>query len=269
MRHAFLFLISALSVAADSRANENPFGCSGDACVSKLGEFELQQSASVRRGLDLGAGYDGGYRGYDLATQLEVGLSDVSHVDFVLTGGIVRSADFRGSFVEGFSVEYKRLIGTANPTGWNAAWAGAFGYSRVDASNGEHRIETSCFGRLFLQRNFGPNGDWCYVTNLSAGLSHAADGTCGLLEWSHGLAYRAGDRWSFGLEAVAEGCWTHGRDFANSALCAGPCVAYRIGDCSVVCTQLWQVRGAPSTDGDRNLRDTSRSETRVLVAWGF
>jgi hypothetical protein len=267
-RFALLLLTAALCVP-QAWANDNPFGCSGDACAAKHGEFEAQQSIAMRRGLDLGTGFDAGYRGYDLATQLEIGLSEISHVDLILSSGVLRSADFRGSFIEGFAVEYKRLIGVAAPDRWNAAWAGAFGYSRVDAASGEERIETSYFGRLFLQRNFGANGDWCYVTNLSAGLSHAADGTCGLLEWSHGLAYRASDRWSFGVEAVAEGCWTHGRTFANSSLCAGPCIAHRIGDCSIVCTHLWQVSGSPSTDDGRNLRDTSRSETRLLVAWGF
>ena len=269
MQRCIVILTIGILGVVKSQANNNPFGCSGDTCVAKLGEYELQQTVSLRRGLDLGAGFDGGYRGYDLATQLEIGLSDVSHVDLVLAGGVLRSADFRGSFIEGFSVEYKQLLGAAKPDEWNAAWAGAFGYSRVDAASGEQRIETSYFGRLFLQRNFGSNGDWCYVTNLSAGLSHAADGTCGLLEWSQGLAYRASDRWSFGIEAVAEGCWTHGRTFANSALCAGPCIAHRMGDCSMVLTHLWQVSGSPSTNGDRNLSDTSRSETRLLVAWGF
>ena len=269
MSRSIVILTIGILGIVDTQANDNPFGYSGDTCIAKLGEYELQQTVSLRRGLDLGAGFDGGYRGYDLATQLEIGLSDVSHVDLVLAGGVLRSADFRGSFIEGFSVEYKQLLGAAKPDEWNAAWAGAFGYSRVDAASGEERTETSYVGRLFLQRDFGTRSQWVYVTNLSTGLVHDAEGTCGVLEWSQGLAYRADDHWSFGVEAVAEGCWTRFRTLANSSLCVGPCVSYRMTDFSIVCTHLWQVSGSPSTDDGRNLRDTSRSETRLLVARGF
>jgi hypothetical protein len=269
MRAVTLLLPTLALCVPQAWANDNPFGCSSDACVAKHGEYELQQSVGMRRGLDLGSGYDGGYRGYDLATQLEIGLSKVSHVDLLVTGGIVRSADFRGSFVEGFAVEYKRLLAEAKPDGWGAAWAGAFGYSRADAASGEERTETSYVGRLMLQRNFGTHGEWCYVTNLSVGLAHDAEGHCGLLEWSQGLAYRADDRWSFGVEALAEGSWTRFRTLASSSFCVGPCVAHRIGDFSIVCTHLWQVRGWPATDDGRNFRDASRTETRLLVAWGF
>jgi hypothetical protein len=269
MKRRLLLLFSAALGVASAEANDNPFGCSGDACAAKHGEFELQQSVAMRRGLDLGTGFDAGYRGYDLATQLEIGLSEISHVDLILSSGVLRSADFRGSFIEGFAVEYKRLIGVAAPDQWNAAWAGAFGYSRVDAASGEERTETSYVGRLFLQRDFGTRSQWVYVTNLSTGLVHDAEGTCGVLEWSQGLAYRADDHWSFGVEAVAEGCWTRFRTLANSSLCVGPCVSYRMTDFSIVCTHLWQVSGSPSTDDGRNLRDTSRSETRLLVARGF
>jgi len=264
-----LLMTSLLAASAVAYANDNPFGCSSDACVAKHGEYELQQSVGLRRGLDLGGGYDGGYRGYDLATQLEIGLSDASHVDLIVTGGILRSADVGGSFVEGFAAEYKRLVVEAKPDGWSVACAGAFGYSRADAASGEHRTETSYVGRLMLQTHFGARGEWCYVTNLSAGLAHDAEGNSGLLEWSHGLAYRADDRWSFGVEALAEGSWTRFRTLASSSLCVGPCVSYRMTDFSIVCTHLWQVSGSPSTDDGRNLRDTSRSETRLLVAWGF
>lgn len=269
MRPAVLLLLTAALCLPRAWANDNPFGCSSDACVAKHGEYELQQSVGMRRGLDLGGGYDGGYRGYDLATQLEIGLSDVSHVDLLVTGGILRSEDVRGSFVEGFAVEYKRLLVEAKPDGWSVACAGAFGYGRADAASGEERTETSYVGRLMLHTHFGARGEWCYVTNLSAGLAHDAEGNTGLLEWSHGLAYRADDRWSFGVEALAEGSWTRFRTLASSSLCVGPCVAHRIGDCSIVCTHLWQVRGWPATDGGRNFRDTSRTETRLLVAWGF
>lgn len=255
-------------VAAAAYANDNPFGYSTDTGITKKGEHELQQSVTMRAGLDQGSGYDGGYRGYDLTTQFEFGLSDVEHLDVQVSESILRSAGYRGFRFDGLDVEYKHLLGNDENDRWGAAWVAALGYSQMDASTGGLRMETSCAIRLLIQKSFGSRRRWYYVTNLSAELAHA-DTTTEEIEWSQGLAYRADDHWAYGFETVVDGAWTRFRRFDNSSLRAGPCVAYKTGEFSASLTALWQVSGAPATDGSRNLRDTCRSEMRLLLSFGF
>jgi len=261
--------LSLLTLAAASAvANDNPFGYSTDTGITKKGECELQQSITMRSGLDQGGGFDGGYRGYDFTTQFEFGLSDVEHLDIQASETYLRSAGFRGFRFDGFDVEYKHSLSNEENGRWGAAWVAALGYSQMDAATGELRNETSCALRVFLQKSFGSRRQWYYLTNLSAELAHA-DTTTGGLEWSQGLAYRADDHWAYGFEAVADGAWTRFRRFDNSSLRLGPCIAYKTGEFSVSLTMLWQVSGAPATDGSRDLRDTCRSEARMLLSFGF
>lgn len=44
MHHCIVILTIGILGVVKSQANDNPFGCSGDACVAKLGEYELQQT---------------------------------------------------------------------------------------------------------------------------------------------------------------------------------------------------------------------------------
>jgi hypothetical protein len=262
------FVAILLSVAfggLSAWANDNPFGYSNDTGITRKGEHELQQSITIRSGLDQGSGFDGGYRGYDLSTQFEFGLSDVEHLDIQASESILHATGLR---FDGLNVEYKHLLGNDENNRWGAAWVAAIGYSQMDTSNGSLRKETSCAFRLLLQKSFGSQRQWCYVTNLSAELAQT-DGTTGELEWSQGIACRADDHWTCGLESVVTGAWTRFHRFDNSALRVGPCLAYKTGEFSVSLTALWQVSGAPATDGGRNLRDTCRSETRMLVSFGF
>ena len=257
-----------LASAAAALANDNPFGYSNDTGITQKGEHELQQSVTMRSGLEQGAGFDGGYLGFDFTTQFETGLSDVEHLDVQVNEASLRSASFRGFRFVGLGLEYKHLIRNDAQGGWGAAWGAGLGYSQLDGANGALRTETSCSASLMLQRSFGARGRWYYVTNLSAGLAHA-DATTGGIEWSQGLAYRADDHWAFGFETVADGAWTDFRRFDNSSLRVGPAIAYEAGEFSVSLTALCQVSGAPATDGSRDLRDTCRSEARMLLSFGF
>ena len=256
-------------VATTAYANDNPFGYSTDTGITKKGEFELQQSVTMRSGLDQGVGFDGGYRGYDFTTQFEFGLSDVAHLDVQASESLLRSAGFRGFRFDGLDVEYKHLLSNDEKDRWGAAWVAALGYSQMDAASGGLRTETSCAVRLFFQKSFGSRRQWYYLTNFSAGLARDDDATTGELEWSQGLAYRTDDHWAFGLETLADGAWTRFRTFNNSSLRLGPSIAYKAGEFSVSLTYLWQVSGAPATDAGRNLSDTCRSEARMLLSFGF
>ena len=192
-----LKLLAASLLAASSpavaMANDNPFGYSNDTGITKKGEYEVQQSVTMRSGLDQGSGFDRGYRGYDFQTQLEWGISDVDHLDFQVGETCLRSPAFKGFRFDGLNVEYKHLIRDGDKGGWGAAWVAALGYSQLDSSSGALRTEIRYAGRLLLQNEFGARRAWCYVTNLSAGLAHNAIETVGQVEWSQGIAYRPDD----------------------------------------------------------------------------
>jgi hypothetical protein len=262
MRSAF----AALSFAVVAQASDNPFGYSNDVGITSQGEWELQQSITMRSGMDQGSGFDGAYRGLDFVSQLEWGLSDRAHLDFQSCESHLRTRGFR---FDGLNIEYKRQLRDGAGGTWGAAWAAALGYSQLDAADGGLRTETRCAVRLLLQKEFGGRSAWCYVSNFSSGLAHNPAGTTGQIEWSQGIAYRADDHRTFGLEAVADGAWSCFRTFENSSLRLGPTFGYKTGQFSATITYLWQVSGAPATQGGLNLRDTSRSEARLLLNYGF
>ena len=266
MRFSSLTLLSAVGLL---HANDNPFGYSTDTTITKKGEYQLQQSITMRCGLDQGASFDGNYRGYDLSTQFEIGLSDTEHLDLLMSDSGFHSAGVHGVRFGGVDVEYKHLLNSDEGDHGGAAWVAALAYSQLDSSSGTLNTETTVATRLFLQRNFGTARRWYYLTNISASLAHDPGVTKGLVEWSQGLAYRANVHWALGVETVADGVWMGFRRFDNSALRLGPSIAYKTDSLAISLTCLWQMSGAPATNGGRDLRDTCRSETRMLMSWEF
>ncbi len=262
-------VIPMLTSAAAAMANDNPFGYSNDSGITKKGEYELQQSVTMRSGLDQGAGFDGGYLGFDLTTQLETGLSDSEHLDIKVNEASLRSASFRGFRFAGLGLGYKHLIRSDAQGGWGAAWGAEIDYGQLDGASGALRTETSYSASLILQRSFGACRQWYYLTNVSVGLAHDGSATTGAAEWSQGLARRADEHWACGVETVVDGAWKHFRSVDHSSLRGGPSVAYKHGGFSASLTYLWQIAGSPATEGQRDLADISRSEARFLAAWEF
>lgn len=265
MRHLHLLL-----AVVTTQACENPFAYSYIAETLKPGEREFEQFITGRFGKDLGSGYDARYRGFDLRTELEFGITPVDQVALEIDQTYLDSADREGLRFRGISVEYMHMLAHPDENPWGHALYVETGYSQASKHDGHLRERYTLEAKYLLQHNFGPDSNWVYVANLGAETMHTAGGEDAFeLFVTQGIAYQLNAEWMIGLEAVAASEWVEGADFEASSILAGPCINYRQEDFSLALTVLAQVTGAPANKGDLNVEEFSPYEARLVVAYEF
>lgn len=267
MRNTYLpFLL----IAASATACDNPFGYSYLAETLKPGEREFEQFITGRFGKDLGSGYDARYRGFDLRTEFEYGLTAVDQIALELDQTYFDSAEREGLRFRGISVEYIRMLAHPDENAWGHALYVETGYSQASLHDGHLRERWILEAKYLLQHNFGPDSDWVYVTNLGIELMHTAGGEDAFeLFVTQGIALQLNAEWAVGLEAIAASEWLESADFEESGVMAGPCLNYRQGNFSATLTVLAQLTGAPAGKGDLNVAEYSPYEARVAVSYEF
>ena len=261
-------LLCATLVAAD--ACENPFGYSYLAETLKPGKYEFEQFVTGRFGKDLGAGYDPRYRGFDLRTEIEFGISATEQLALEFDQTYFDTADREGLRFRGVSLEYIRMLAHPDHHAWGRALYLEGGYSQASLHDGHLRDRWTIEAKYILQHNFGDNSPWMYVANLGVEALHTQGGEDAYeLFVTQGIAYQLTKEWAIGLEAFAAAEWIEGADFEESGVQLGPVVNYRKDDFSVAFTVLAQLTGAPANKGSLNVSEYSPYEARLVLSWEF
>jgi len=261
----------ALTSAATAFGCDNPFGYSYIAETTKVGHYEFEQYVTTSVGRDLGAGYDGGYRGYALKSEFEFGLSANEDIQLSLNQFNLHSAGQKGFRFDGVDVEYKRMLANPDKADWGRAYTLELGYSQADSGSGELRSRYKFEAKYIFQHNFGENSPWIYVANIGGEIAYtpSISESTFELQLSQGIAYQLNRNWAVGLECVAVAEWAEFNNFEQSGVLAGPMLNYRKDNFSVSLTVMSQLTGAPANRGRLNVSEFSPLEFRVLASWEF
>lgn len=263
-------LASSLFLAAAASACDNPFGYSYIAETLKPGNAELEQFVTGRFGKDLGAGYDARYRGFDLRTELEYGLTATDQLALEIDQTYFDTADREGLRFRGISVEYKKMLANPDKHDWGRALYLELGYSQASIHDGHLRDRWTLESKYILQHNFGADSPWMYVANVGVELLHTRGGEDAFEVFAtQGLSYQLNKEWAVGVEAVAASEWIEGADFEESGVQVGPCVNYRKDKFSFSFTFLAQLTGAPANKGSLNVSEYSPYEARLKFSYEF
>jgi hypothetical protein len=263
-------LTSLVLLTAAATACDNPFGYSYIAETLKPGKFEFEQYVTGRFGKDLGAGYDPRYRGFDLRSEFEFGLSANEQLEVELDQTYLDSADREGLRFRGVNVEYVRMLADPDRNAWGRAIYLELGYSQSSLHDGHLRDRWTIESKYIFQHNFGENSPWMYVANFGLEALHTQGGEDAFeLSLSQGISYQLNKDWTVGLEAVAAAEWTEGADFEESGIQIGPCLNYRKDRFSVAFSCLAQLTGAPANKGSLNVSEYSPYEARLKFSWEF
>ncbi len=260
-----------LTASATALGCDNPFGYSYSADTVKVGHYEFEQYISSSFGRDLGAGYDGGYRGYTLKSEFEFGISANEQIEVEINQLYLHSAGRKGLRFDGVNLEYRRMLANPEKADWGRAFTLELGYSQADSGSGDLRTRYAFEGKYIFQHNFGENSPWMYIANISGEVTYTpSNGEAAFeLQLSQGLAYQLNKQWAVGLECVAVAEWVEFNNFEESAVLAGPMMNYRKDNFSASLTVMAQLTGAPANRGRLNVAEFSPMEVRLKVAWEF
>lgn len=261
-----------LTSAASALGCENPFGYSYLTETIKPGRTEIVQWVTGRFGRDIGSGYDARYRGFDLKTEYEVGLSANEQLSFYFNNRYLDNSVREGLRFDGFQVAYMRMLANPDKAGWGQAIYVEPGYSQTSSKDGGFRDEYSLELKYLLQHNFGAAQENVYAANLIAEIERKpSTGADALkLKLTQGVAWELNKRWIAGLEVVAEAEWAEFNDFEYAAVLAGPCLRYqREAGVFATLTVLAQVAGSPADKGSLNVSEKSPYEARLRVGYEF
>jgi len=261
-----------LASAATAFGCDNPFGYSYLTETLKPGRTEIVQWVTGRFGRDVGAGFDARYRGFDLKTEVEVGLSANEQLSFYFNNRYIDSANREGLRFDGFQVAYMRMLADPDKATWGQALYIEPGYSQSSSKEGGFRDEYSLELKYLAQRNFGDHQEGVYAANLVAEVERkpATGEDAVKLKLTQGIAWELNKHWIAGLEVVAEAEWAEMNNFEYAAVLAGPCVRYqRENGFFATFTLLAQVAGAPSDKGNLNVSEKSPYEARLRCGIEF
>ena len=259
-----------LATTATAFGCENPFGYSYLAETLKPGKHEFEQFITGRFGKDLGAGFDARYRGFDLRSELEFGISPTEQIALEFDQTYFDTADREGLRFRGVSLEYIKMLADPDKNAWGRAFYLELGYSQASLHDGHLRDRWTVESKYIFQHNFGDNSPWIYVANVGVELLHTKGGEDAFeLFVTQGIAYQLTKEWAIGLEAVGAAEWVEGADFEESGVQIGPALNYRDGDFSAAFTVLAQLTGAPANKGSLNVSEYSPYEARLALSWEF
>jgi len=264
--------LALLTLAASSAWGcDNPFGYSYLAETIKPGQVEIVQWVTGRIGRDLGNGYDARYRGFDLKTEVEWGISPNEQLAVYVNSRYFERTARNGLLFDGFQIAYKRMLSNPDTQDWGVALYIEPGYSQVCSKNGAHRDQLKLETKLLLQHNFGANDEWVYAANIIGELEHETATNADIVKFklTQGLARAVGANWYLGAEAILEAEWAELNNHQYTAVLAGPCVRYQNSGFFVTFTALAQVTATPANKGDLNVTKKSPYEARLRVGYEF
>jgi len=262
----------ALTSAATAFGCDNPFGYSYLTETLKPGRTEIVQWVTGRFGRDIGAGYDARYRGFDLKTEYEIGISANEQVSFYFNNRYLDNSVRDGLRFDGFQIAYMRMLANPDKAAWGQAIYIEPGYSQTSSKDGSIRDEYSLELKYLLQHNFGTSQENVYAANLVAEVEHkpATGADAVKIKLTQGIAWELNKHWIAGVEVVAEAEWAEFNDFEYAAVLAGPTVRYhRDNGFFATLTVLAQVMGSPADKGSINVSEKSPYEARLRVGYEF
>ena len=262
----------ALASAATAFGCDNPFGYSYLTETLKPGRTEIVQWVTGRFGRDIGAGYDARYRGFDLKTEYEIGISANEQVSFYFNNRYLDNSVRDGLRFDGFQIAYMRMLANPDKAAWGQAIYIEPGYSQTSSKDGSIRDEYSLELKYLLQHNFGTSQENVYAANLVAEVEHkpATGADAVKIKLTQGIAWELNKHWIAGVEVVAEAEWAEFNDFEYAAVLAGPTVRYhRDNGFFATLTVLAQVMGSPADKGSINVSEKSPYEARLRVGYEF
>lgn len=264
-------LASSVLLSAAASACDNPFAYSYIAETLKAGRYEFEQYLTSRLGRDIGAGYEGAYRGLDLRTELEYGLTDKDQLSFRINHAYVHSSARSAFRFDGVTVEYQRQLANPDTEGWGKVFYLEATYSGLAGSDASLRSAYALEAKYILQHNFGGNSPWMYAANLSVELGRKpAEGeTSYEYRISQGIGYQLTPTWAVALESVAQAEWVNANVFEAAAILIGPSVNYRKDKLACTFTVLRQVAGSRAERGNLNVSEFSPTEARLKFAYEF
>ena len=267
-------LLTTLSLisAANAFGCDNPFGYSYLTETIKPGRTEIVQWVTGRFGRDLGAGYDARYRGFDLKTEYEIGLSANEQLSFYFNNRYLDNSVREGLRFDGFQVAYMRMLAHPDKASWGQAIYVEPGYSQTSSKDGAIRDEYSLELKYLVQHTFGASQENVYAANLIAEVERkpATGADAVKLKLTQGVAWELNKHWIAGVEIVAEAEWAELNDFEYAAVLAGPCLRYqRENGFFATFTVLGQVMGSPADKGDLNVSEKSPYEARLRCGIEF
>jgi hypothetical protein len=267
-------LLTTLSLftAATAFGCDNPFGYSYLTETIKPGRTEIVQWVTGRFGRDMGSGYDARYRGFDLKTEYEIGLSANEQLSFYFNNRYLDNSVREGLRFDGIQVAYMRMLANPDKAAWGQAIYIEPGYSQTSSKDGSFRDEYSLELKYLVQHNFGASQENVYAANLIAEVERkpATGADAVKLKLTQGIAWELNKHWIAGVEVVAEAEWAELNDFEYAAVLAGPCVRYqRENGFFATLTVLGQVLGSPADKGDLNVSEKSPYEARLRCGIEF
>lgn len=265
-------LLPALLVSfATASACDNPFAYSYIAETLKQGRYEFEQYFTSRHGRDIGTGYEAAYRGLDVLTELEYGLTDKDQLSFRLNHSYVHSSARSAFRFDGVTIEYQRQLANPDKEAWGQVFYLEATYSGLARSDASLRSAYALEAKYILQHNFGENSPWMYVANVSVELGRKPSEGETSYEYriSQGIGYQLTPTWAIGLESVAEAEWVNANVFEAAGLFVGPSVNYRKDKLSCTFTLLRQVVGSRADRGNLNVSEFSPTEARLKFSYEF
>ena len=267
-------LLTSLTLASAATAIgcDNPFGYSYLSETLKPGKVEIVQWVTGRLGRNLGSGYDARYRGFDLKTEIEWGISANEQLSVYVNSRYFEQTSRDGLRFDGFQVAYMRMLANPDKAEWGQAIYIEPGYSQASSKDGSLRDEFSLELKYLLQHNFGASQENVYAANLVAEVEHkpATGADAVKLKLTQGIAWELNKHWIAGVEVVAEAEWAEFNDFEYAAVLAGPTVRYhRDNGFFATLTVLAQVMGSPADKGNLNVSEKSPYEARLRVGYEF
>jgi len=276
------------AVATPVLADENLHGYVYGAETLPRGRWEAYQWITWREGKG-----EGGYRAFDLRTELETGLTDkLQGALYVNTRGHrvhgVPELDDRDSFqFQGVSAELKYRLRSPYLDGYGLALYLEPGFSRVEKVSGEVEKEIELEAKVIFQRNFLDDTlvwsvnftlepEWVVGTR-----EEHEDGAGGeedeeearrelTEELATGISYRIASRWFAGAELRLHSEWP---DFAHRehlALFLGPNLHFGGERWWWTLTVLPQIWGRPSGEvRGLQLEEHERLEVRFKLGYNF
>ncbi len=267
-------LLTSLTLASAATAIgcDNPFGYSYLSETLKPGKVEIVQWVTGRLGRNLGSGYDARYRGFDLKTEIEWGISENEQLSVYVNSRYFEQTSRDGLRFDGFQVAYMRMLANPDKAEWGQAIYIEPGYSQASSKDGSLRDEFSLELKYLLQHNFGASQENVYAANLVAEVEHkpATGADAVKLKLTQGIAWELNKHWIAGVEVVAEAEWAEFNDFEYAAVLAGPTVRYhRDNGFFATLTVQAQVMGSPADKGNLNVSEKSPYEARLRVGYEF
>ena len=271
-------------------ADENLMGYVYGAETLPKGKWEAYQWITLRADKESGT-----YRGYDLRTEVETGLTDRLQAAFYLNtrghhiSGVPELEDRDGFEFSGVSAEFKYRLKSPYIDGYGLALYVEPGYNRVDKVSGEIEEELELETKLIFQKNFL---DDTLVWSINYTLEpeweiegeeeeHHHEGDAEgeeeeefsselAEELSTGLSYRIAPRWFLGTELRAHSEWPGFSHREHVAVFLGPNVHYGGERWWWTATVLPQIWGHP--DGEvagLQLDEHERIELRFKLGYNF